>query len=103
VKSSHTCHGGSGIQSVRSQNEGEGRKRRGEERNEEERRGIERLPDWDLGFDHAVHLCQAVLPFEYVVDVFEVACAPGVGSAMDVLHNSMPFRSNLMNKEINCY
>ena len=69
----------------------------------EERRGEERLPDWDLGFDHAVHLCQAVLPFEYVIDVLEVVCAPGVGSAMDVLYNCMPFRSNLENKEIKCY
>lgn len=64
----------------------------------EERRGEERLPDWDLGLDHAVHLSQAVLPFEYVVDVLEVVCAPGVGSAMDVIHHCMPFRSNLENK-----
>jgi hypothetical protein len=58
--------------------------RRGEDKNE--RKGEERLPDWDLGLYHAVHLCQAVLPLEYVVDVLAVVCAPGVGSAMNVLH-----------------
>lgn len=51
---------------------------------------------WHLRFDDTVHLCEAVLTFQSVVDVSVMTGAPVLQSVVNVLHHCMTNRSNLM-------